>query len=274
MGFFSWLFKKKPRQIKLGIALGSGGAKGFASLGALRAFEENDLNFDIVTGTSIGSIIGAFYSNGYTSTDIGEMLKRIKFGEIANMFMLKIDMSSMANIIDRYIGSLNIEDLKKPFNTVATDFETGEEKVLDSGNVAIALCASSSMPPFFKPVEINGRKYIDGAYVNSIPADRARILGADYVVGIDLSTETSKKTIFSKLFPTYQGKVEDPKKKGYENSNVVIHPDLTGYSATSFSEANEMYEIGYQSAIAVIPQIKQEIEKLKKQKPKKNVKKN
>ena len=77
MGLFSWFknftFIKKPRKIKLGLALGSGGAKGFAELGAIKAFEENGIEFDVIAGTSIGSIIGAFYANGYTSSDIVEM---------------------------------------------------------------------------------------------------------------------------------------------------------------------------------------------------------
>jgi NTE family protein len=120
MFFFSRFFKKKPRKVKLGLALGSGGAKGFAELGVLRAFEENGIEFDIVSGTSIGSIIGAFYANGYTSTDIGELLKRVDIGDIKNVFMLKMDMDGLFNVIDKAIGSINIEELKKPFSTVAT----------------------------------------------------------------------------------------------------------------------------------------------------------
>ena len=76
MNFFSWLFKRKPKKVKLGLALGSGGAKGFAELGIIKAFEENNINFDVIAGTSIGSIIGAFLADGYTSTDIYELLKR------------------------------------------------------------------------------------------------------------------------------------------------------------------------------------------------------
>ena len=87
MSFFSWLFRRnKPKKIKIGLALGSGGAKGFAHIGALKAFEENGIEFDVVAGASIGSIVGAFYSAGYSATDIIEMLKRVDFGEIKNLF--------------------------------------------------------------------------------------------------------------------------------------------------------------------------------------------
>ena len=91
MKFFSWLFRRKPKQIKLGLALGSGGAKGFAEIGALKAFEENGLEFDVIAGTSIGSIIGAFYADGYTSTDINELIKNIDLGDVTNLFMIKMD---------------------------------------------------------------------------------------------------------------------------------------------------------------------------------------
>lgn len=268
--FFNWLLRKnKPKKLKLGLALGSGGAKGFAHLGALKAFEENGIEFDIIAGTSIGSVVGAFYSAGYSSIDILELLKRIDFGEIKNLLPIKMDMDGMYNVVDREIGSLTIEELPKPFRAIATQIESGEEKVFDSGNIAKALCASSSMPPFFKPVVIDGVRYIDGAYTNSIPADVVKGLGADYIVGIDLSTrETKSSSMLSKIFPTYKSKVQEPWSKGYEFSNTMLHPDLNEYSAIEFWNGSKMYQIGYEHALSFIPKIKEDIERLKYNKKK------
>ena len=265
MGFFSWLFRKnKPKKIKIGLALGSGGAKGFAHIGALKAFEENGIEIDVVAGASIGSIVGAFYSAGYTATDIVELLKRVDFDEIKTLFMLNMDTSGLFNVIDREIGSMNIEELPKPFRAIATELESGTEHVFDKGSVAKALCASSSMPPFFKPVLIDGVRYVDGAFTNSVPADVVKGLGADYVIGIDLSTRDSKPSLLSKLFPTYRSKVEEPWAKGYEYSNTILHPDLSDFTAVSFSQGNKIFDIGYQHALSFIPKIKEDIEKLKK----------
>ncbi len=266
MGFFSWLFNinKKGKKIKLGLALGSGGAKGFAELGAIRAFEENGIEFDVVAGTSIGSVIGAFYADGYTSTDIVELLKGVNFGDITNLFMLKMDTAGLFDTIDRYIGSLDFEELKKPFKVVATEVETGEETVFDSGSVAKALCASSSYPPFFKPVVIGDKRYIDGAFTNSVPADLVKGMGADYIVGIDLSDHESKPGLLARILPTFKGGVEEPWKKGYENSDIMLHPDLRPYTPTSISAANEMFERGYRTAIENMPKILSDIELLKK----------
>lgn len=263
MSFFSWLLKRnKPKKIKIGLALGSGGAKGFAHLGALKAFEENGIEFDCVAGASIGSVVGAFYAAGYSATDISELLRRIDFGEVKNLFMIKMDTSGMFKVIDREIGSVNIEELKKPFRAVATELETGKEHVFDSGNVAMALCASSSIPPYFKPVVIDGVRYIDGAFTNSVPSDVVKNLGADYVVGIDLSTRDAKPSLLSKIFPTYQSEVKEPWAKGYEFGNAVLHPDLSGFSSVAFWRGNEMYDIGYHHALSFIPKIKEDIEML------------
>ncbi len=266
MGFFSWLLRRpKPKKIKLGLALGSGGAKGFAEIGALRAFEENGIEFDIVAGTSIGSIVGAFYANGFSSNDMFELIKNLDFSQIASFpKIINMDTASIYKVVDEAIGSLNIEDLKKPYKCVATVVETGDEHVFSSGSVALATCASSCIPPYFKPIVIDNERYVDGAYSNSIPADLVRGMGADYVVGIDLKDYEPKESgILGKLFPTYKGKIEEPWAKGYEFSDVVIHPDLKGYSSISFRQGNEMYDIGYRTTIEMMPKIKSDIEKLR-----------
>lgn len=265
---FKNLFKRKPApEFKLGLALGSGGAKGFAELGALTAFEQNGLEFDVIAGTSIGSVIGAFYAAGYSATDCVELIKNVDVSEIKNLFMIKMDTSGLFKVIDRSIGNLDIEELKKPFRAVATVLDTGAEYVFDKGSVAKALCASSSYPPFFKPVMVDGVRLIDGAFVNSVPADAARDMGADFVIGIDLSSHIkSGGGLFSVLFPEFKGGEKEPWKKGYENSDVMLHPDLSGYKPVSFAQGNAMFEIGYNCAMERMAEIKEKILAAKRRK--------
>nr|MBO4517628.1 patatin-like phospholipase family protein [Clostridia bacterium] len=267
-GKFKNLFKRKPApEFKLGLALGSGGAKGYAELGALYYFEQNGLEFDIVAGTSIGSVIGAFYAAGYSATDCLELLKGINVSEIKNLFMIKMDTLGLFRVIDRTIGNLDIEELKKPFKAVATVLDTSAERVLDKGSVAKALCASSAYPPFFKPVIIDGEQLIDGAFTNSVPADKVREMGADYIVGIDLSSHVkSGGGILGVIFPEFKGGVDKPWQKGYDNADFMLHPDLSAYKPVSFSAADRMFEIGYECAKENFPKIKQGINaaKLKK----------
>ena len=252
------LFTRKPApKFRLGLALGSGGAKGYAELGALYCFEQNGIAFDVVAGTSIGSVLGAFYAAGYSATDCVELLKSVNVSEIKNLFMIKMDTLGLFNVIDRSIGNLDIEELKKPFRAVATELDTGKEYVFKRGNVALALCASSSYPPFFKPVAVDGVKLIDGAFVNSVPADLVREMGADYIVGIDLSSHVKNGGgLLSFIFPEFKGGAEEPWRKGYENSDIMLHPDLTAYKSISFSEGNAMFEIGYACAAEKMPEIK------------------
>lgn len=267
-GKFKSLFKRKPAPtFKLGLALGSGGAKGYAELGALYAFEQNGIEFDIIAGTSIGSVIGAFYAAGYSSTDCVELLNSVNVSEIKNLFMIKMDTLGLFNVIDRTIGGLDIEELKKPFRAIATELDTGKEHVFKSGNVAKALCASSSYPPFFKPVNIDGVKYIDGAFANSVPADQVKEMGADFIVGVDLSSHTkSGGGLLSFIFPEFKGGADEPYKKGYDNADVMLSPDLTAYKSVSFSAGHVMFDIGYEEALKHMPEIKAKIlaAKLKK----------
>lgn len=269
MGFFGWLFKKKkPKAIKIGLALGSGGAKGFAELGALHAFEENGIGFDIVAGTSIGGIIGAFYSDGYTASDISALISHMSLGEIITGLMFNMDTDGLKTVLDRELGGLDFNELKKPFACVATAFDSGEEKVFKSGNLAQALCASACYVPYFKPVVIDGEKYVDGAYVNSIPADVVKEMGADYVVGVDLSVHDKKPSLFSKVLPSFDKGVIKPWEKGYKNADVMIHPDLKDFKSTSSGSGGKMFDLGYRAAIELIPKIKEDIRKLKKPKGK------
>lgn len=259
MGLFSFLFKKKKKV--LGLALGSGGAKGMVHIGALKAFEENGIQFDVIAGTSIGSVVGAFYSAGYTSSEILHLLEKIDFKEILNKFMVKMDTTGLEMVLNKNIGHLNIEELSKPFACVATDADTGEEVDMTEGSVAKALCASSAYPPFFRPVEHLGRNLVDGAFTNSIPADLVKKMKADFIVGIDLSAVKveEKTSILSELFSSNKLGVENPSAKGYENSNIMLMPDLSAYKPTSIKSLDEMYEIGYQTALAKIPEIKKAI---------------
>ena len=267
-GKFKSLFKRKPAPtFKLGLALGSGGAKGYAELGALYCFEQHGLEFDIIAGTSIGSIIGAFYAAGYSSTDCAELLKSVNASEIKNLFMINMDTLGLFKVIDRTIGNLDIEELKKPFRAVATELATGKEHVFKDGNVAKALCASSSYPPFFKPVIIDGVKYIDGAFANSVPADLVKEMGADFIVGIDLSSRRkSGGGILSHVFPEFKGGAEKPWQKGYDTADVMLSPNLTAYKSVSFSAAHEMFDLGYAEALKHMPEIKAKIAAAKQKK--------
>lgn len=269
MGFlsrFKQLFTHKPRQRKrLGLALGSGGAKGMAHLGALKAFEEAGISFQIVTGTSIGSIVGALYANGFSASDMVEIVETISIKEFSKNIRPFADMTGIEQYLERYLEG-DISDLKIPFAAWATDSDTNGGVLLDMGKTAKILTASSAIPPFFRAVELNGQRLADGAYTNAIPADVCRAMGADFVIGCDLSayvrTEEEKSAI-ERLIGSAIGAfvplryAEDSKTRGYEASNIMLRPNLIDYRATDVSRAAmlRMYELGYEETKTRMPEI-------------------
>ena len=180
--------------------------------------------------------------------------------------MIKMDTSGLFNVIEKNLGAIDIEELKKPFFVVTTELDTGEEVDFNAGDTALVLSASSSYPPYFKPVIIDGKRYIDGAFVNSVPSDLAKKLGADYVVGVDLANHNAKPGLIEKLFPTYKSKVEVPWEKGYKYADTMLKPNLDEFKAISFKSADKMFEIGYETALNEIPKIKKDIDNFFKKK--------
>lgn len=237
------MFRKKKT---LALALGSGGAKGMAHVGALQALEECGVHFSAVAGTSIGSIVGAFYAKGYSPRDISELLRRLDYKSMAISVLTAGSNLSVRNLIDSMLDESCFSDLTLPFAAVATEISNGEEKVFRSGRIADAVLASSAMPPFFKGVEIDGKMYMDGAFVNAVPADVARTLGGDFVIGISLSPAKSYERT---EFVLRNGEKKVCMQKGVHNCDFLLEPDLSAYGATDVFSAPVMYDIGYECAM-------------------------
>ena len=259
-----WLFKRKVKK-KLGLALGSGGAKGMAHLGALKAFEEEGIEFDIITGTSIGSIVGASMAYGYGYKKMFDLVYSIDLSGVKSRGLLTLikqtDSENIVNIANQIFGGdIQFSDLKKPFACVSVDLVTGEEVVIKSGSVCRAVAASSSMSPAFTPLVEGNMHLVDGAYLNSVPADVARQLGADVVIGIDLSSKNKRSTdslkLMDVLLTTVKISMKDASYKGYTYSDYMLQPDLAEYPATKFDKMDEIFKIGYDTAKAGMNDIK------------------
>lgn len=259
------LFIRKAPKVTLGLALGSGGAKGMAHLGALKAFAEAGFSFQVVTGTSIGSIVGALYCKGYTWADMVGIVDNLNKKEFAKNIRPFADMGPIEAFLEQFLEG-DISELSLPFATWATDAQTNEGVLLREGKTARVLTASAAIPPFFRGVEIDGRKLYDGAYTNAIPADVCREMGADVVVAADLSAyvkpEEEKGRIARLLgsainyFVPVKTK-EDAKTRGYDAADVMLRPNLYDFKPTDVSRAatDAMFEIGYEEAKARIPEI-------------------
>jgi len=182
------LIRRKPR---IGLALGSGSARGWAHIGAIRALEERGIKPDIVCGTSIGALVGAAYASGEL-----ERLEKWVTGLAWTTVLKLMDITWRGGLIrgnrlftlfQTIYGERDISDLPVPYGAIATELHSGREIWLRAGKVLDAVRASCAMPGLFTPVIREGVILVDGGLVNPVPVSMCRALGADLVIAIDLS---------------------------------------------------------------------------------------
>ena len=180
---------------RVGLALGSGGARGWAHLGVLQALREKNIRVECIAGTSMGSVVGAFLAAGREPAlrELAENLdwRRLRqfFWEVSLSRSGLTDGKKLLEETRKLIGVREFRELDLPFRAVATDLNSGGEVVLSAGNVLEALRASISIPGVFSPVWVGKRLLVDGGLVNPVPVNVARAMGAQVVVAVDVSQE-------------------------------------------------------------------------------------
>ena len=179
------------RTPKIGLALGSGSARGWAHIGVLQALDEAGIRPDVVCGASIGALVGAAYAAGELER-FADWVQSLGMRDVFGFmdFNLSGGMLKGEKLISfwrRNFADFNIEDSALPFAAVATDLHSGAEVWLRHGSIADAVRASIAMPGLFTPVVREGRLLADGGLVNPVPASLARAMGADIVIAVDLN---------------------------------------------------------------------------------------
>jgi len=177
---------------RVGLALGSGSARGLAHIGVLRALVEAGIRIDLVAGTSMGAFVGALFAAGKLDALEKEFLGMDWQGIVSLVDPVfprsgLIDGHKIGEFVRRHVPEPGIESLPMPFRAVATDISTGEEVGIDSGNLVEAVRASIAVPGVFTPVRCNGRVLADGGLVNPVPVSAVRAMGAEAVIAVDLN---------------------------------------------------------------------------------------
>ncbi|MEA3431962.1 MAG: patatin-like phospholipase family protein [candidate division WOR-3 bacterium] len=179
---------------KIGLALGSGAARGLAHIGVLKALEEESIPINIISGTSMGAIVGAYYAKEGQAAILEEVALGIDWKKLARLLDLNLALLQkgfvhgykVKEFLQSLIGDVKFEDLEIPLAVVAADAETTEEIIITKGSVVEAVRASISMPGIFTPVKWQDRFLIDGGVVNPVPADVARNMGAEIVIAVNV----------------------------------------------------------------------------------------
>ena len=249
------------RAPKIGLALSGGGARGFTHIGALRAFEEAGFKFDMIAGTSAGSIVGALYSYGVPLQSIEGAAEYLKVEDIRDSTFIfsTSNPSNIEAIMRNLIGDAMFSDLKIPFCAVTCDLVSGQEIRLDRGGVARAVSASCCVPGIFKPVIWGEYHLIDGGIKNVLPADVVREMGADFVVGVEVNSTRGIGTESLKTLDVFKAAmrmaIAGNGKIGLKNSDIVILPDTRKYKSSSKDGYQDMIAEGYRAAKEAVPEI-------------------
>lgn len=251
---------KSSKKLKVGIAFGGGGTRGFAHLGALKAFEEEGIHFDEVSGTSVGSVVGALYAYGLTADEMIAIGKSLKPKTIREKFLFS-DTTGIQDLVKQSIGDILIEELKLPFTAVAVDIKSGKEVHFTKGSVCKAVASSCAVPLIFQPVEYKGYRLYDGGLTNTIPADILKNNGCDVVISIDVNPTRGVGTESVKILPMLNASLgilmRSNAIKGKVFSNVCIEPYLKDFKSTKTTGYQEMIEIGYNETKKRMPEIKE-----------------
>ncbi|MBM7701752.1 patatin-like phospholipase family protein [Metabacillus iocasae] len=254
---------------RVGIALGSGGARGFAHLGVMKVLQEENIPIDYIAGSSMGALVAAFYATGLEL----ELLYKIAHA-FKRKYYLDFTVPKMGFIVGNRIKELvrtftrgkNIEELDIPIAIVTTDLKTGEKIVFKSGPVAEAVRASISIPGIFVPEQWNGRLLVDGGVVDRIPVSVVKDMGADIVVGVDVSrvkVDAEVGSIFDVILQSLDILQDELVKNREIASDVMIRPHVEMFSSRAFTNIKEMISIGEEEAYKQVPKIKEAIEKWK-----------
>lgn len=251
--------------MKLGLALGGGGARGLAHIGIIKALNELKIPIHCVAGTSIGAIVGGVFAADRMDKAM-EWVLAPNWKKLIRLF-LELHLSKKALIrgdkIEKFFREMipvnRFEELEVPFAVVATDLMTGGEIVLCKGDVHSAIRASMSIPGVFCPVLYEGRILVDGGLINPLPIKVCRQFKADKVIAVDLNFRCEDNSsrpygamnMFSVMDETFRV-VMNMAQKSYRPISlldIVLQPPLKDISIFDFHKADEIVNIGYEYAI-------------------------
>lgn len=240
--------------LKVGIVLSGGGARGIAHLGMLKVLNENGIYPDIISGSSAGSIIGAFYAYGYSPDEILNIILKTKlFKIIRPAFNLKglLTLEKAYTFFKSFLPTDSFESLKIPLFINATSLENGQPSYFSEGSLIRSVMASSAIPVIFSPVEINGKHYIDGGIVNNLPVEPLQG-NCDKIIGLhcnpvdkEYDAQNMKQLLERTFLMTINENVGNRKKF----CDLYLEPyELRKFGAFDFKRAAEMFDIGYKFA--------------------------
>lgn len=266
---------KPVQNIKIGLALGGGAARGFAHIGVIKALEAQGIVPDIVVGTSAGSLVGALYAAGNNGFALHKLALEMDEAAISDwsvpMFAKATGVfkgEALQNYINKTINHLPLEKMKIPFGAVATDLNNGLPILFQRGNTGLAVRASSAVPSVFQPVKIGERMYVDGGLVSPVPVRFARQMGADFVIAVNISAQPDAQSAASTmdvLLQTFTIMGHSINHYELKDADIVIQPKLGSMKGNDFPSRNLAILAGEQATAAAMQEIRQKLKAKREQ---------
>ena len=264
-------------RMKVGLALGSGAARGLAHIGVLAVLEKEGIPIDMIAGTSAGAAIGAIYASGVNTGRMKEQVLEAGWKRIAPLIDPSLPKTGLIkgkkikDLLSSYVGgNIKFSDLKIPFACVATDIDTGEQVVIERGSVPDALRASISIPAIFTLVKREGRYLVDGGLVNPVPVSVVRRMGADFIIAVNVMPDVIDRVekirrepnIFQIIIQSIYIATYSLIRTSMEGADVIIEPEVAHIGASEFLKAPELISWGEKAAQMAIPEIKRKLKNL------------
>lgn len=288
------LFAQEQKRLKVGLVLSGGGAKGFAHIGVLKVLEDAGVKIDFIGGTSMGAVVGGLYASGYNATQLDSIFRETNFDELLSdyiprasknfyekrnddLYALSLPFNDFKigipkalskglynfNLLSRLTRNVRhvrgFNELPTPFLCIGSNIETGEQVILDRGNLAQAMIASAAFPSLFSPVEIDGKLLVDGGVTNNYPIDEIKKLGADVIIGVDVQNDLldrySLKDATKILVQITNLHSIEKMKENVKKTDIYIKPDIKNYGVVSFDKGREIIVKGEDAAFSVYEKI-------------------
>lgn len=247
---------------KIGVALGGGGARGAAHIGVLEHFTNIGLDIHCISGTSAGAIIAAMYAFGVDFETMKRELKQVNPTPFASIKIGKLGLfenTEMMEMLKRLLPpNAQIENAPIPLTIKATDLITGEGVLLSHGNVIDAIMASSCVPGFYLPLEMNNMILVDGGLTENVPLSGLKFHGANLLIGVNLSgnaTYTKPTGILDVVSNAMDIAIDVRTRKQLKQADAAISIDLTEFSRTSARDFDRLVEEGHKASRHKIPTI-------------------
>ena len=277
----------QEQELKVGLVLSGGGAKGLAHIGALKVIEDSGVQIDYIAGTSMGAIVGALYASGYRANELDSIFRQINFNSLiqddfsrsSKTFYEKEDAERYAislpfdgykisfpqaisggqKVYNELVSLLyHVKDVRDfnqlpiPFFCMATDIENGTAIRLDNGYLPEAIMASGTFPSLFEPMELDGKLLIDGGVLNNYPIAELKSLGANFIVGVDVQHDLSSRASLGSatdiLLQINNFRTAEAMKSKSNDTDIYIRPNMAPYSVIDFDRGVEIVAEGARAA--------------------------